>query len=96
MSKERVSVSQLKESLASYLDKVKAGRSLLISDRGIGVAVLTPVSWHFEDEAMRGLVLSGQVTPPSEDLPDVFFRGPTVKDPDCSIRRFPAEEPDDR
>jgi hypothetical protein len=54
------------------------------------------VSWHFEDEAMRGLVLSGQVTPPSEDLPDVFFREPTVNDPDCSIRRFPAEEPDDR
>jgi len=41
---------------------------------------------------MRDLVLSGQVTPPSEELPDDFFVGPSVEDPDCSLRRFLSEE----
>ena len=90
---ERVSVSTLKANLAHHLSRLKAGHSFLVTDRGIPVAVLEPIAWRPEgDEAMDQLVRTGQVTPPSQELPDDFFVRPGVKDADGSLRRFLSED----
>ena len=89
----RVPVARLKDSLSSCLARVKAGESLVITDRAIGVAVLTPVDWKPRGDSMDDLVMSGQVTPPSEELGEAFFlQECSVKDPDCRLRAFLEEE----
>jgi antitoxin (DNA-binding transcriptional repressor) of toxin-antitoxin stability system len=92
-SMERVPVARLKASLAAFLGKVKVGRSLIITDRGTPVAVFEPVAWDTEeDESIRELVATGQVTPPTAKLPDDFFRVPRVKDPHGLLRGFLLDE----
>ncbi|MDG3008452.1 type II toxin-antitoxin system Phd/YefM family antitoxin [Paludisphaera mucosa] len=94
MSMERVSITRLKNSLSAYLAEVKAGTTLVVTDREIGVASITPVSWDLKDDPMKDLVLSGQVTPHTEELPEDFLKGPRVKDPAGSLRAFLTEERD--
>lgn len=93
MKLDRVSIARLKASLSTYLAKVEAGESLVITDRGLGVAVLTPVAWKPGGNPVDALVMSGQVTPPSEELGEEFFLNkPTVKDPDGRLRAFLEED----
>ncbi|MHB1981130.1 MAG: type II toxin-antitoxin system Phd/YefM family antitoxin [Sulfobacillus sp.] len=47
---EHVAIRHLRDGLASYLHRVRAGESLLITDRGAPVARLTPA-----EEAMAGV-----------------------------------------
>jgi len=90
---EKVPVASLKAKLAHYLTRLKVGHSLVVTDHGQAVAVFVPVAWDLEkDEAMNQLVRTGQVTPPSQELADDFFKTPRVKDLDCSLRRFLLEE----
>lgn len=90
---DRVPIARIKSSLASYLARMKAGESIVITDRGIGVAVLAPVAWRREGDSMDALVMSGQVTPPSEEPGKQFFlRERTVKDPEGQLRAFLEED----
>ena len=90
---ETVSVSKLKGNLALYLSKLKAGHSFVVTDRGIAVAVFEPLAWNPDEiEAMKQLVKTGQVTPPSHELTDEFFTKPKVKDPQSLLRRFLRED----
>ncbi len=50
MAVEHVAIGQLRDGLAAYLYRVRAGESLLITDRGAPVARLTPA-----EDAMTGL-----------------------------------------
>jgi prevent-host-death family protein len=86
---EKVPVARLKANLAHYLGRVKAGQSLVVTDRGCPVAVVEPVAWSSdEDEATKCLVVAGQISPASAELGDDFFRGPNVQDPECRLRKF--------
>jgi antitoxin (DNA-binding transcriptional repressor) of toxin-antitoxin stability system len=90
---EKVPITRFKASLATYLARVKAGHSLVITDRDQAVAVFEPVSWKPEDdEAMGQLVMSGQVTLPTEELPNDFFELPRVQDAQDSHRAFLSKE----
>jgi antitoxin (DNA-binding transcriptional repressor) of toxin-antitoxin stability system len=90
---EKVSVTTLKANLAHYLSKLKAGRSFLVTDRGQAVAVLEPLAWTLQvDEAMNQLVRTGQVTPPSQELPEDFFTKPRFKAPEGLLQRFLSED----
>ena len=90
---KKVPVAALKASLAAHLAKVKAGRSLVITDRGRPVAILEPVAWDLDqDETLKALVLAGQVTPASDELPAAFFQMPRIQDPKSKIRTFLDEE----
>ena len=70
------SVSYAKNNLSALLAAVRAGERLLISDRGVPVAVLAPVTSATAgagDEALdrlvrAGLVTRGAATPPSDLL----------------------------
>jgi prevent-host-death family protein len=58
-----VGVRDLKNNLSRYLDAVRGGQSVVVTDRGRPVARLSPV----EDtrSALAGLIEAGIVTPPS-------------------------------
>ena len=58
-----VGVRELKSKLGSYLQQVRGGRTLVITDRGHPVAELRPISIGDPDEAaMERLIALGLVT----------------------------------
>jgi len=68
------SISEAKNGLSALLDQVKAGESVLITDRGIPVARIEPVSeaddpdgWLLRLER-KGLIRRGTGMPPDELL----------------------------
>jgi prevent-host-death family protein len=86
-------VSELKARLSQYLNRVKAGEEVLITDRGNPVARLLPVSRekmrrdtlvHMEK---RGLIRLG-----SGKLAKEFWEIPRPKDPKGSILRSLLED----
>ena len=91
---EKVPVARLKANLARYLGRVKAGRSLVVTDRDCAVAIIEPFAWSpHEDETIKSLVLSGQLSPASVELDDDFFRDlPNARDPECRLRGFVEAE----
>jgi prevent-host-death family protein len=59
---KKASISEAKNNLSALIDRVKAGASVLIVDRGRPVARLEPVNGN-EDERMVRLVRDGVVSP---------------------------------
>jgi prevent-host-death family protein len=57
-----VSISEAKNRLSAYLDRVRAGETILILDRGIPVAQLTPADES--DGRMARLERAGIIRPP--------------------------------
>ncbi len=66
------SISQLKNGLSAYLDQVRAGDTVLVTDRGMVVARLEPAgaqpgtSGRLERLERAGLVRVGRGAPPVE------------------------------
>ena len=58
-----VGISELKNKLSAYLDKVRAGETVLVLDRGVPVAELTPANDVSDDERIRRLVRKGIARP---------------------------------
>jgi antitoxin (DNA-binding transcriptional repressor) of toxin-antitoxin stability system len=69
-----VGIAELKARLSEYLDLVKSGESVLVTERGRPVATLSR-----SDEAsaeVDELVRSGVALPPGKALPEEFFDHP--------------------
>jgi prevent-host-death family protein len=62
----KVGVRELKQNLSSYLRRVADGETLQVTDRGVPVAVLSPVS--APDPFARGIE-EGWIRPPLVDGP---------------------------
>ncbi len=83
MVMKMVGVAELKAKLSEYLDSVKAGEEVVVTERGKPVARLSrpdPVSGEVEE-----LVKSGVARPPRKKLPTDFFTSVRPEDPDGSI-----------
>ena len=86
-------ISELKARLSEYLDRVKAGEEVLITDRGNPVARLLPVSRAgggrdiMANMEKRGLVKLG-----SGKLPRGFWEVPKPEDPGGSVLQALLEE----
>lgn len=63
---ERIGVRELRQHASRYLDRVKAGESIEVTERGTPVAVLIPVA---RDEVRDRLVRDGRL---------IAARGPRV------------------
>ncbi len=62
---EKVSVSQLKDQLSAYLKKVRAGQTLVVTDRSKPIARLEPIGPSAGDsERIAELVRQGLVSMP--------------------------------
>ena len=79
----RVSISTLKAQLSRYLDAVRAGEDVLVTDRGRPVARLSPVRGEAESHSRWDwLVRTGRLRPPRAPLPADFWERPRPADPD--------------
>ena len=81
---ETATITQVKNGLSSYIDKVKAGESILVTDRGVPVAVLEPVAKQVDwDERMGRLERAGLVRRGTGRIPEAVLRasGPRVRGP---------------
>ena len=62
----RVGVRELRQNLSVYLDRVKAGQVLEVTERGHGVALFTPLPGP--TTALEQLVAAGRATAAAGDL----------------------------
>lgn len=87
-------VSQLKATLSKYLDRVKAGEEVVVTDRGKPIARIVPiapnreaVSPHLMEMERAGLARVGTGT-----LPKGFWEAPRPQDPSGAGRKTLLEE----
>ena len=62
----RVGIRELRQNLSVYLDRVKAGEVLEVTERGQAVALFTPLSWPAT--AIERLIAAGRATAAGDDL----------------------------
>ncbi|MGH8197989.1 MAG: type II toxin-antitoxin system Phd/YefM family antitoxin [Steroidobacteraceae bacterium] len=79
---EKVSVSRLKDQLSAYLKKVRAGETVLVTDRNQPVAQLTPIPQPSgENERVARLVAQGIIRLPKGqplDMKEFLTRRPVI------------------
>ena len=86
-------VSELKARLSDYLDKVKAGAEVLITDRGRPVARLVPIHRPKDMRAsLSRMEKQGLIRLGTGKIPKNFWRIPRPKDPQGLVLRSLLEE----
>ena len=86
-------VTELKARLSEYLNKVKAGAEVLITDRGKPVARLVPVSRSgHARESLARMEKQGLIRLGSGKLPKDFWAMPRPEDPKGLVLRALLEE----
>lgn len=77
----RTSISELKARLSAYLDIVRQGEEVLVTDRGRVIARLAPVTGDLLEDSRRDLLIrSGRVRPPTAALSKDFWDAPRPQD----------------
>jgi len=86
-------VSKLKAYLSEYLNQVKAGNEVLITDRGKPVARLVPVSrTRAVGESLARMEKQGLIRLGSGKLPKDFWTMPRAEDPKGLVLKALLEE----
>lgn len=86
-------VSTLKAHLSEYLNQVKAGIEVLITDRGKPVARLVPISRvKATREALTKMESQGLIRLGSGKLPKGFWAMPRAEDPQGLVLKALLEE----
>jgi prevent-host-death family protein len=79
----KVSITELKARLSAFLEIVRQGDEVLVTDRGRVIARLSPVGADLLSESRRDLLItSGRIQPPAATLPSDFWEAPRPRDPD--------------
>ena len=80
---ETATITQVKNGLSAIIDRVRAGESIVVTDRGVPVAVIEPMSARVDvdDRLARleraGIIKRGKVSPP---LDLIRTPGPKVRE----------------
>lgn len=78
---KRASIGALKEHLSRFLDAVKAGEEIVVTERGRPIARLAPVGGKEKnEERLQRLVRAGLARPPLGKLSKDFWTQPRPKD----------------
>jgi prevent-host-death family protein len=86
-------VSELKARLSEYLNQVKAGMEVLITDRGKPVARLVPVSrTNDSKESLALMEKQGLIRLGPGKLPKDFWKIPRPEDPEDLVLKALLEE----
>jgi prevent-host-death family protein len=86
-------VSELKAHLSEYLNQVKAGGEILITDRGKPVARLVPIARSkTHKEALIQMEKQGLIKLGSGKLPKDFWAMPRPEDPESLALKALIEE----
>jgi prevent-host-death family protein len=88
-----VAIAILKARLSEYLDAVRAGEEVIVTDRGRPVARLLPMTGEeYWNARMGELVRAGVVRPPIQPLPADFWDRPLPQDPEGRVLAALLEE----
>jgi prevent-host-death family protein len=85
------SIAELKAKLSAYLDKVKAGEEVIVTERGHAVARVVPFTRsgpapaRYDEMVRSGLLIPAPRTPGSLPLP-------SVEDPEGLALKYVLEE----
>jgi prevent-host-death family protein len=76
-----IGVADLKARLSAYLDQVRSGQELLITDHGRPVARLVPVrdDDDLRDARVQRLLRAGVLAAPSAKVPDALLDAPPAR-----------------
>lgn len=86
-------VSEVKARLSEYLNQVKAGAEVLITDRGRPVARLVPISRPGDlDESLARMEKQGLIRLGPGKLSKDFWRIPRPEDPEGLVLKALLEE----
>lgn len=89
----RASIATLKARLSEYLDAVKAGEEIIVTDRDTPVARLVPVTGPARLEAhLKRLIRAGLTRPGTGKLPAKFWTLPRPKNKGAQALRALLEE----
>ncbi len=89
--------SKLRAYLREYLNKVKAGNEVLITDRGKPVARLVPISRAREGrKSLTKMEKQGLIRLGSGKLPKIFWSLPKPLDPEGLVRKALMDERNSR
>ena len=88
---QRVGIRELRQNLSVYVERVKSGETLEVTEHGRPVAVLAPLPET--TSSLERLVAEGRVTPAEEGLSDL---GPPIQVDDPEIGRRIAEALEDQ
>jgi len=80
-----VGIADFKSRLSAWLDLVKSGEDLTITERGKPVAIVSGTS--SSESEIDALVRAGKVRAPSRPLGDDFFERERLADKDGSVLR---------
>ena len=73
----RVGVRELRQNLSVYLDRVKEGERLEVTEHGRPVALLVPLPPA--DDQIARMIADGRIIPPKGDLGDWLRENPPLK-----------------
>jgi prevent-host-death family protein len=79
---ETASISEVKNGLSAIIDRVKAGESIVVTDRGVAVAVIEPVTGRIDvEDRLARLERAGVLKRGSGMVPMELLRtpGPTPR-----------------
>lgn len=86
-------VAQLKARLSEYLEQVKAGEEVVVTERGKAVARLVPYTRIGPTPAeLEEMERAGLIRRAKRKLPDDFWDRPLVPDPEGWALRYLLEE----
>jgi prevent-host-death family protein len=89
------SISELKARLSAFLDIVRDGDEVLVTDRGRPVARLVPVRGDEQEDGQRELLIrSGRLRAPTATLAPDFWTRPRAHDADGRSLAVLLEERD--
>ena len=93
MNRKTPTVSEIKARLSKYLNRVKAGEEVLITDRGNPVARLSPISRsRTMKDVMTSMEKGGLIRLGSGNLPKGFWKIPKPEDAKGLVLRALLEE----
>ena len=80
---ETATITEVKNGLSAYIDRVRAGETILVTDRGIPVAVLEPVTGlEHPDLQLLALERKGLIRRGHGPVPDHLLTSPGPRLPD--------------
>jgi prevent-host-death family protein len=73
---KKASISELKNQLSAYLQRVRAGQTVIVYDRNRPIARIDRIADEDDDDRIVQLQRAGIITPPSEPLALDLIRTP--------------------
>jgi prevent-host-death family protein len=89
-----VAKSDLQKDLSEYLERVRAGEELVVTDSGTAVARLVPLApAQRHDARIQEMIRAGLIRPPLKPMTkELLDSRPIVKDPDGAALKALLEE----